>query len=469
MMIAHRKLIYVLPCALVAGLAVVTGAGCGAGEEAPPPLTTASMRNANEAGDMALRHDVTWAATAAARCAEQGATRSCATRPPETGLTTGSLRPRGLRPRGIVSDVLAQLPVKPIICAIARKYRGGSTSGGSSMEAGVADAASRATDAAMGADAGVPQDARPAFDIWGGRAAVENGGAAQESAALHEVWDMERCQAAVFVHPTGGVTKLTGKTGYRGPGRGATAGVIEAGGGSFVLDGELAEPAHVRKVGAVFFADLAVAAGPEGLPLIEGAFIAAHRGATTYVPWDTGTQALLALRTGKNPRLDGDEGARFVQYEADPESGTTCGAQMPVAMLTQTSDTGDFESSAGAGALTAIATGVAQSLGLDLETWCGDAEGTGTGDGGTGSGTINDGTLASSTSCHAKDPGFCGALSCTPNGDGVACCRSEPTGNEACPTGNDAECAPGYVCSIKRKPVTADEPTQVCVRREACR
>ena len=461
-MIVHRRLIYVLPCFAVAGLALVAAPGCGGEDASPPAHATASVSSSrNAAADKALKHDVAWVAAATARCSEAGASKNCAA---AAKADAERVAPKTLRTRGLVSDVLAQLPLKPIICAIARKYLSGSGGGPSDNRPDASADASMSEDAS--GDGGATMPARPAFDIWGGRAEVENGDAAMETADLHEVWDMERCQAAMFVHPTNGITKLTGKKGYRGPARGITASVIEAGGGSFLLDGPLTEPAHVRKVGAVFFGDLAQSLGPETLPPVEAAFLAAHRGAAAYVPWDTGTQALATLRTGKAPRIAGTEGARFVQYDADAESATTCGAQMAVAMLSQTSDTGDFESSAGNGALTAIATGVAQSLGLDLGAWCGDV--VSDGDGGSSTGT-SDGTLASSTSCHAKDPGFCGTLSCTPNGEGVVCCRSEPTGTEACPTGNDAECAPGYVCSIKRKPVAEGEPTQVCARREACR
>jgi hypothetical protein len=195
------------------------------------------------------------------------------------------------------------------------------------------------------------------------------------------------------------------------------------------------------------------------MPAIDQAFLTANLGSAGFVPWEAGTRALAGFPTGRAPRIASAEGGSFVQYEADAESGTTCGAQMAVAKLVQAGDPGDFSSPAGDGALTAIASGIARSLGVDLDSWCGDGADAGgaTQAGGDGDSCVN----------HEASENYCGSASCTVNGNGLSCCRSEPTGTIPC-YGMDSQCPAGLVCSLRTKNLDSSLPIQICVKPEPC-
>jgi hypothetical protein len=460
----NRRFALLLPFGVVA-LGALATAACGSAEAPPPPpKSTTTARSAAQL-EASIRHDVSWTAGAAKRCAAPGAGRDCAS---SARGVPSTVSPASLRPKGVVADVIAQLPIKEIVCAIARKYRGGSSSSTESTET---DAS---VDAGSSADAG--ESLGSTFDMYGGRIASVGGGdsgvAAAGNADVNIVWDIDRCQAAVFIDAAGTtslgtIASLDG--GHRGPARGAAAGVDVAGSGTFVLDGATiaGAPVRVRKEGFDFVAELvAAASAPTGLPPVDAAFLDAHR-TGGYVAWDAGTMALAAFPTGRAPAVTGADGARYVQYEDDAGSSTSCGAQMAVAKLVQSNDPGDFSSPAGEGALAAIASGAARIAGLALDAWCGDALGTDGGSSSSSSSSSGEPALADSCINHDPSEGFCRTGVCTVNGGGQYCCRPEPEGTLPC-YGNDSDCPRGLVCTLKTDFSDPTTPFQVCARQETC-
>jgi hypothetical protein len=433
-----RRPLLILPCLATALFALVQQGCSEDADPAPHGSGDITSKPRSSSGEEALRHDLAWTAAAAARCSQQGAGPDCASKAKgDIGALSFGVKARAL------DGVLGQLPTKEAICAIVKAL---TAAANGSPDAGADDAGADASSADVG------QDGPDLLDVWGGRAAREGGGTTTADTAV--VWDLSRSQSAVFIHADGGVGALTSfASGYRGPGKGQAANVIATFSGMFELDA-VHGAGHIRKPDGSTTIALGSAALPGGVPPVSPAFLATSS-RTSYVPWDSGTAALAGLPTGQVPKVAGGAGAQYVQYTADPESETTAGAQMALAMLNQAGDQGDFKSPAGNGALTAIASGIAQGLGLSLDGFCGGGADGGAADGGT--------------SCTGEAEGYCGESTCGWNGNGF-CCRPEPTGNEACQI--DDECialhGPTSFCGLKSKPVPEGETQSVCTYRAAC-
>ncbi len=422
--------------------------GCGDNAEDPPTQSSSVSKPSKTAADAKLHREVAYVAAAAARCSAPGAGRDCAQ---NAKADVASLKTRGYGVKPQAID-LSALPGKEIVCAVAKKVlealkNGSSADAGAGGDGGGADASADAS-----ADAGA---ARDIIDVWGGRVALAGGGTTTAESAV--VWDLTRSQSAAFIQADGGVGALTGlATGHRGAGQAEAANVVASFSGMFELDG--AQSAHrVKKPDGRTAVTLSPAGLPGGLPAATPAFLASLATRTSYLPWDAATTALAGLPTGKVPSIAGGEGTKYVQYAADPDSDTSAGAQMAVAMLNQAGDTGDFTSSAGEGALTSIASGIASGLGIALDVFCG------------GDGAGDAGLEAGRTSCTGEPEGYCGSNVCGWNGGGF-CCRPDPTGNEDCQI--DDECVnlhgPTWFCGLKSKPVAQGESRSVCTQRAAC-